>query len=223
MSSEWRNPKHDLQEESKVTIEQALVLAVALVMFGFLTFRSFEMQAYEGSGEMNIIDIEQIPETEQLKKPPPPQRPQMPVATESEDIPEDVTIMDTGLDLNAPPPPPPPPPGAGRGRGEESPIFLSWEEAPELLKMVLPVYPEIAHKAGVEGYVIVQMVVDENGDVLEAKVVVASPPGIFEEAAIAAVMQWKFKPARQRDKPIKVRMGQRVNFMLTNRRPPPPP
>ena len=211
MATAWRNPKFDIKLQSKTVFEQATALALALCTMVFLTYRTFEVQAYEGSGETEIISIEEIPETHQLKKPPPPQRPQIPIATESEDVPEDVTIMDTELDLDAPPPPPPPPPGATTS---ESPIFMAWEEAPELIKMVKPKYPEIARKAGVEGRVVLQIVVDEKGNVLEAVPIVATPPGIFEDAAIEAMMQWKFKPAKQRDKAIKVRMGQTMEFTL---------
>ncbi len=214
-----KNPKFDLKAQSKTVFEQALVLSVAMVTMMFLCFQTFEVTAYEGVGEQTIVDIEEIPETEQMKKPPPPQRPQIPIATESEDIPEDVTIMDTEVDLNAPPPPPPPPPGAGRT--DESPVFFAWEEAPEVLKMVMPEYPEIARKAGVEGMVILTIIVDEQGNVIQADIVVEEPLGIFGQAAIDAVMQYKFKPARQRDKPIKVQMGHKIIFTLQRTRPPP--
>jgi len=219
MATQWRNPKYDIREESKTVLLQGLTLSVALVMMTFLTYQSFEVHAYEGDGTTEVVNIEDIPETEQLKKPPPPQRPQIPVATESEDIPEDVTIMDTDVDLDAPPPPPPPPPGSGRG--QESPIFFAWEEAPELRKIVHPEYPEIARKAGVEGKVVLKIVVDELGNVISAEIVIEEPVGIFGQAAIEAVMQYKFKPAKQRDKAIKVQMGHTIIFTLQNTKPPP--
>jgi len=78
----------------------------------------------------------------------------------------------------------------------------------------------MAVKAEVEGKVILMIVVDEKGDVLEAEVVTASPPGIFEDAAVAAMMQWKFKPAMQRDRPIKVRLAYPIEFTLTGNIPP---
>jgi protein TonB len=215
MAAGWRNPKFDLKEQSKRVLDQALVLSFGLITMTFLTYRSFEVRAVEVDHTFESIEIEDIPETVQLKKPPPPQRPQIPIATESEDIPEDVTINDTDLDLDAPPPPPPPPPGA-RQRKEESPVFMSWEEAPELIRstQVKPEYPPIARKAGVEGKVTLLIVIDEEGNVLEADVVFASPAGIFEDAARKAILQWKFKPARQRDKPIKVRMAWPMEFTL---------
>lgn len=219
MATGWRNPSFDIEEKSKAVLEQSLTLSVALVTMVFLTYQTFEVQAYEGSGETQIVDIEEIPETEQMKKPPPPQRPQIPVATESEDIPEDVTIMDTEVDLDAPPPPPPPPPGTSRGG--DSPVFFAWEEAPELRKIVHPEYPEIARKAGVEGQVILTIIVDELGNVISAEIMLEEPRGIFGQAAIEAVLQYKFKPARQRDKAIKVQMGHKIIFTLQAARPPP--
>lgn len=219
MSRQWRNPKYDIKEKSKTVLIQGLTLSVALVMMTFLTYQSFEVQAYEGVGEVQIVNIEDIPETEQMKKPPPPQRPQIPVATESEDIPEDVTIMDTDVDLTAPPPPPPPPPGSGRN--EESPVFYAWEQAPELRKIVHPEYPEIARKAGVEGMVILTIIVDEQGNVISAEIMLEEPRGIFGQAAIEAVLQYKFSPARQRDKAIKVQMGHKIIFTLQRAKPPP--
>jgi len=217
MAAGWRNPKFDLKEKSKVVFEQALALSLALASMILLTYQEFQIQAYEGGGETKTIEVEDIPETQQLKKPPPPQRPQIPIASADEDIPDDVTIMDTEIDLDAPPPPPPPPPGAKKK--EESPIFMAYEEAPVLTKMVQPKYPEIARKAGVEGKVVMSIVVDEEGNVIDAEVIVAQPPGIFEEAAKEAIMQWKYKPAKQRDKAVKVRVGQTVEFTL-HKKPP---
>ncbi len=221
MAAGWRNPRFDLKEKSKNVFDQAMALSLGLITMTFLTYQTFEVRAVEMDHSFEAIELEEIPETVQLKKPPPPQRPQIPIATESEDIPEDVTIMDTDLDLDAPPPPPPPPPGA-RQRQEDSPIFMAWEEAPELIRstQVIPEYPPIARKAGVEGKVILQIVIDEQGNVLTADVVFAQPSGIFEEAAIKAIMQWKFKPAKQRDKPIKVRMAWPMEFSLKARIPP---
>jgi len=210
-----RSKKFDLQFQSREVLDKAFCLSLALVVLVFLTMKTFDVQSAEIDHSFVAIELEEIPETIQLKKPPPPQRPQIPIATESEDIPDDVTIMDTDLDLDAPPLPPPPPPGA-RQRQEDSPIFMAWEEPPQLIKMVTPEYPEIARKAGVEGRVVMQIVVDEQGNVLEAVVIFAQPSGIFEEAAIKAILQWKFKPAKQRDKAIKVRMGQVMEFSLKN-------
>jgi protein TonB len=222
MASEWRNPRYDIKREAPRRFDQALTVSMGLVVMVFLTNQRFDLRAYEPDRSFAAIEVEEIPETVQLRQPPAPQRPQIPIATESEDIPDDVTIMDTDLDLDAPPPPPPPPPGSRTGIREESPIFMVWEEAPQLIKMVTPTYPKLARQANVTGRVYLQIVVDEEGNVIDAQVVASNPAGIFEDAAITAVMQWKYKPARQRDLPIRVRMGQAVDFVLTDITRPPP-
>ena len=216
MASEWRNPRFDIRREARRRFDQALTVSLGMVVLVFLTSQRFHLSIERTAGQFSAIEIEDIPETVQLRQPPAPQRPQIPIATESEDIPEDVTIRDTDLDLDSAPPLPPPPPGARTGRMEESPVFMVWEEAPQLIKMVTPVYPRLARQANVTGRVHLRIIVDEEGNVIDAQVVAAKPADIFNEAAITAVLQWKYKPARQRDRPIKVTMGQLVEFVLTD-------
>ena len=60
-------------------------------------------------------------ETKQERRPPPPMRPVVPIATDSPDVPDDVTIEDTDIDLSAledllPPPPLVEAPGGGMRR-----------------------------------------------------------------------------------------------------------
>lgn len=108
-------------------------------------------------------------------------------------------------------PPPPPPPGA---KGQESPIFLAYEKPPRLVHMEQPTYPEVAREAGIEGRVVLSLVVDEEGRVIDAEVIVAQPPDVFEEAALEAVKQWRYEPAHQKGEPVKVRVGQSIEFSL---------
>lgn len=217
MASGWRNPKYDIRKESRTVLEQSLTLSLALFTLVFLTFVSFETRVYRLPGEMDVIQIESIPITDQLKVPVPPQRPQIPVATESEEIPDDVTIMDTNLVLDTPLPPPPALSGGGGGGARTgSRVLTSWEEPPELVRMVMPEYPRKAKGDGIEGYVLLNIIIDEKGDVVSARIAIAEPRGIFEDAAIQAVMKWKFRPARQKGVPIKVMIPQAVEFSLGN-------
>jgi TonB family protein len=55
-----------------------------------------------------------------------------------------------------------------------------------------PQYPEEAQANHVEGYVVVGYDVDVDGNVANAHVVEASPPGVFDAAAVAAVSHWRF-------------------------------
>ena len=57
------------------------------------------------------------------------------------------------------------------------------------------IYPPQAKAAGIEGRVVVSYDVTAEGHVINAAVAEASPSGVFEEAALAAVRSWRFRPA----------------------------
>ncbi len=76
-------------------------------------------------------------------------------------------------------------------------------------------YPEIARKANVEGQVIVQFIVDENGDVSESTVVRGIGSGCDEEAVRVLKEHAKFVPGRQDGHPIKVKFSLPIIFKLS--------
>lgn len=55
------------------------------------------------------------------------------------------------------------------------------------------IYPPQAREQGVEGYVVVRYDVDVEGRVRNPRVVSASPPEVFNEAAVQAVSRWRFR------------------------------
>lgn len=57
------------------------------------------------------------------------------------------------------------------------------------------VYPDHARAAGVEGVVRVRYDVTVEGRVVNARVDAADPVGVFEDAALALVRSWRFRPA----------------------------
>jgi TonB family protein len=88
------------------------------------------------------------------------------------------------------------------------------DEPPQPIVQVQPEYPEKAKKAKLEGRVIVVAVVDENGDVIQASIHSSTNP-IFNEAALEAAKKMKFKPGRQKDIPVKVKVLIPFAFKLT--------
>ncbi|MYF72271.1 MAG: hypothetical protein F4175_02535 [Gemmatimonadetes bacterium] len=96
---------------------------------------------------VNVVDIPVIPDP-----PLPLERPKIPLETEDEDVPDDVTIADTELDFDAPVVDIPPPLQKGDVEVEEE-ILEFWivEQKPELIKFVNPVYPEMARREGLQG------------------------------------------------------------------------
>jgi protein TonB len=79
-----------------------------------------------------------------------------------------------------------------------------------------PLYPELARKAKLTGSVILEAVVLKDGTVSNIKVLRTPRPGMgFEEAAIHAVKQWRFRPAMQNDQPVDAYFTVVVEFELT--------
>ena len=74
-------------------------------------------------------------------------------------------------------------------------------------------YTEIARRAGIEGTVLIEIIINKAGIVGEAKVLKSLNPGL-DEIALQAVKDTKFIPGKQRDKPVKVKMRIPIKFRL---------
>jgi len=77
-----------------------------------------------------------------------------------------------------------------------------------------PEYPARAVDNEVEGYVILRFTVTETGSVADPEVLRSEPPGIFDRAAIRAVLRWKYQPQLANGEPISVISYTRVTFQL---------
>jgi protein TonB len=86
--------------------------------------------------------------------------------------------------------------------------------APVPSRRTSPAYPARARRDGVEGEVRLSLLIDAAGRVAEARVLDATPPGVFDDAAVAAVRTWQFQPARYKGRPVKTWAQQRVAFKL---------
>jgi protein TonB len=84
--------------------------------------------------------------------------------------------------------------------------------APTLLHKVPPVYPRQALKAHVSGSVILEAHVDVRGRVKSVKVLRGHP--LFDEAAIAAVKQWRYMPALHNGQPTELLLTVTLIFKL---------
>lgn len=84
---------------------------------------------------------------------------------------------------------------------------------PEKVSAPDPQYTEIARKARIQGVVIVQAIIDKEGNVINVKVLKGLPMGLTEEA-VSAIKNWKFKPATLNGKPVDVYFNLTVNFRL---------
>jgi protein TonB len=84
---------------------------------------------------------------------------------------------------------------------------------PEKISGPPPVYTELARKARLQGAVIVEAIIDTQGNVVDARVLKGMPMGL-DRAGLDAVVKWKFKPATLKGKPVNVYYTLTVNFKL---------
>lgn len=170
--------------------------------------------------------MEEIAQTQQVDRPPPPPRPPVPVEVPNDEILNDVDLdLDASLDLMDPVstlPPPPPAPAQAEDRAiveePEPEIFVVVEQMPEIIGGPQKVYeyleyPPIARQAGMEGLVVIQVIVDPQG-IPRDPVVVRSAGEVLDRAAGNAVMQLRFLPGKQRGRAVSVRMAIPIRFRL---------
>ena len=104
--------------------------------------------------------------------------------------------------------------GTVGGLGDAPVALRDVAAAPELVHRVLPDYPAHARALRIEGQVMLEVVLDRDGRVEDDVRVLHSIPDL-DAAAIAAVRQWRFRPARDAAaRPVRVRMDVPVRFVL---------
>jgi periplasmic protein TonB len=106
--------------------------------------------------------------------------------------------------IAAPPPPPAPVKHILRVGGNLKPPKQTYYEA--------PVYPIIAKDAHIEGTVGIDAVIDEHGNVVQARAV--SGPPLLIAAALQTVLKWKYEPSYLNGEPVSVEMHVDVHFVM---------
>lgn len=80
--------------------------------------------------------------------------------------------------------------------------------------VITPKYPQSAQARGITGFVVLDISLNERGQVISIKVASATPPNVFDNAAIEAVQKWSFEPAIVDGRPVPTILKQKVNFEL---------
>jgi len=206
----------------------AIVLAAIfhLVIFA-ITFPSFAAAVKEVKQvKAKVYVVKQV----KFKQPPPRQEQQqqifkarakrVPIPDPTPDEPEPIRdeapaedidfIADDNLILGVPdaaPPPPSEPTGPIRfvvGGKITEPIKLSGS---------VPLYPEAARRARIQGVVVLECIIGKNGAVKDVKVLRGLPLGLTE-SAVDAVKGWQFQPSTLNEKPVEVLYILTVRFNL---------
>ena len=77
-----------------------------------------------------------------------------------------------------------------------------------------PVYPPLAREVRISGTVLVDAVIDEHGNVVQARVLSGQP--LLIDAALKAVLQWKNEPTTLNGQPVSVELQVQVHFNLNS-------
>lgn len=174
--------------------------------------------------EQELVLLDDIEITRQEASPPPPPRPQLPIPVPSDEIIEIELDIDLDLDL---PDLPDLDPGEGTGvTGDEARIVGNPQIPPTVVRIVEASAPEeVPSEIRGRLEMIVNFLVDENGDVEEVSIMeirLYNDDGTYEElpfvqyglmdAVLKAAMQWRFRPARQDGERVKAFTRQRFNY-----------
>jgi len=177
----------------QINLEKASILALILVILLFLLFPRIKIsETIKTEGIGSSITVEDIPITRQGTPRKPPPRPVVPIPSEDDLIPDDVTIADTDLifeqfSLHQ---------GLGTTIGEINII------QPRPIFEVIPEYPEDLQKKGIEGLVKLHLHIDKSGHVIEVLILENTTDNIASaDAAKNAALKGRYIPAKKNNKP----------------------
>jgi len=221
------------ERASRSNVQSTLFLNLGLVVSLLLVVTAFEWKFYD---EGNLMDLGQvddtfedmmdIPPTEQPPPPPPKlQQPQIIEVPDEEEIAEEIeidldvevteeTVIEDVVFEEAP----------EEEVAEE--IHTIVEEKPEPEGGILAFYafinknlryPVLAKRMGIQGKVFVQFVIDKDGSIIDPVVVKGIGGGCDEEAIRVIGIAPKWKPGKQRGRPVKVLKIIPIHFVLKKR------
>jgi protein TonB len=103
--------------------------------------------------------------------------------------------------------------GAGSGSGGKD-TGASGNSPVGILSQTRPAYPRDALQRGQEGWVKVSFTITEQGRIENPAIVSSRPRQIFDQAALEAIVQWRFRPRMVNGKPVQTNAVQEIRFTL---------
>lgn len=226
-----KSPKADLEKTKTLGVLMGMVVGLAVLFVGFEWGTRDVQVVTADEGVADIIAEEEIEITRQENTPPPPPPPPAPVVTEVLNVVDDdveleqqeiVTSEDSQTEAQtqtfvAP---------VVEEEEEEAAqqIFTVVEEMPDfpdgglqgLLKFLAKniKYPVIAQENGIQGRVVCAFVVNKDGSIVDIEVLRGVDPSLDKEAVRVLSTMPKWKPGKQRGKPVRVKYTVPVMFRL---------
>lgn len=222
-----KTPKADLESKKTVFLQIGLVVVLSLVLVAFEWTSTdvnvdFSLQDEDIEVEEEIIPITR---QEEVKPPPPPPPPAVAdilnIVEDDVELDEELEIMDTEMsqedivDFSNM--------VFEEETRDEGEIFMIVEEMPEFpggteaLQRYLAQsvrFPVIAQENGIQGRVYIQFVINQNGEVTNATILRGVDPSLDREALRVVEAMPKWKPGKQRNRPVRVSYTVPINFVL---------
>ncbi len=88
------------------------------------------------------------------------------------------------------------------------------DQPPRIIRKVDPLYPPAAAEGNLQGTVTLRFVVNSDGQVRDPEIEKSNPVGVFDDAALKAIVQWIFKPAVKGGKPVQVVVVTPLHFTI---------
>ena len=225
-----KSPKADLEGKKGLFFEIGLALALAVLLFAFEWKSSAgEVSTFQTVPEEQVEE-EIIPITQQMLKPPPPPPPApkltdlMEIVDDASTIDEDIEILDAEDDSENKPVENPSDFGEyGDEETGDDDIFQIVEDVPtfpfgDVSKWIAKnvKYPQIAAENNIQGKVFMNFVIEKDGSITDVKVLRGVDPALDKEAIRVIKSMPKWKPGKQRGKPVRVSFNLPITFTLTN-------
>ena len=211
ITTRHKKPEADLKRAYWPTTQRASLITLGLMVLFYLVYPEHHPTVVMGAKPKRYVQVSNIPQTSQQKRPPPPPRPKVPLAVEGYEVPEDITIESTDLDLDVAFDLPSLGPQIGP-MSDEPLDYTEIDYKPHPIRIVTPEYPVEARRGRKEGRVMVRVLVDKQGNV--EKVEVLHGPDLFRKAAESAAWQFRFRPGKHEGERRKVWMVMPIEFSL---------
>lgn len=206
MQLEYKKTSADSKSSYALNLKRALVVTLVSLNLMILFAPGLEVTRDEPALPRVLINAENVPRTRQTRRQPPPPKPTVPVPSDDEAIPDDVTIEETDLKYTT----------IFDFEIGDAPAFAGIKiTPPRPIAWVFPEYPDEEKKKGAQGVVKLSIHIDEKGKVTEV-VVLDNSTGSekCQEAAVAAAYGSRFYPAKEGNREIDYWITQPYRFDL---------
>lgn len=218
MSSVYKssNPNRSL------AVGVTLGIAVSGLIFLAIPLTQIFTEYTKETTDIQAIDLAPPPPPPPLDEPPPPPEPEEPPPPpDFEPPPPPISLEQLEIALEA---------GTGEAVGGDFAMpnltinkdelggldifdINDLDKKPRSVKQIAPIYPMDATRRGLSGYVNVQFIIDQRGNVVNVKVT-SSSDKIFEKPTIDSLRQWKFTPGEKGGRVVTTRAETRIPFEI---------